>query len=314
MDASKNILAVGTMYVAMGFIATMVISKIMAQSELGKQVLADFGSSVGKSLGRLGESLARILTPLLNVVATILELATSTPIVRELLAIFLILGTTILLVAGVVKMFTGAIGILTTMWGSHNIGATGGQMTLSAYGAVAAGVTPPVLTLGAALAMVAASLTVGVALFTVLNSIMGPLPAALFAVAAAFAVLAVQLWLAAGAMSVLSWGAAAVAGGAALAGAIAIATGVGTQSPEYQTGTRMFTKTGMGVFHKGEIAYNPENKLPTQVNRDLEGKGTSLRQDVTIDLSGSTIQTKADKEELLPMIKRGLRDVVLAKE
>jgi len=115
-------------------------------------------------------------------------------------------------------------------------------------------------------------------------------------------------------MSVLTLGAAAVAGGAALAGAIAIASGAG-QAPEYQMGTRMLTKTGPIIGHRGEVMYNPENQLPTQINNELRGgKATSLRQDVRIDLSGSIIQTKADKEELIPIMKRELRNIVLAKE
>jgi hypothetical protein len=314
MDAARNMMAVGAMYVAMGGMAIMIITKIMNQSELGQKVLGEFGDSAGKSMSKLGDSFARVMGPLLNIVAKILELATANPIISDLLAGLITIGAVILIAAGAVKLFSGAIAILNLQLMVKKLMVHSTQQSLLPYIGATHGATGATMGLAAAINMCILPLMIGVGLFTVLSSYMGQLPAALFAASAAFAILAIQMWLAAGAMSVLSWGAAAIAGGAALAGAIAIASGAG-QAPEYQMGTRMLTKTGPIIGHRGEVMYNPENQLPTQINNELRGgKATSLRQDVRIDLSGSIIQTKADKEELIPIMKRELRNIVLAKE
>lgn len=313
MDAARNMMAVGAMYVAMGGMAIMIINRIMQSSELGQKVLGEFGNSAGKSMDKLGASFAKVMGPLLNIVAKILELATANPIIADLLAGLIVLGTVILIAAGAVKLFSGAVAILNLQLMVKKLMVTSTQQSLLPYIGATHAATGATIGLATAVKMVAISLTVGLGLFTLLSGYMGQLPAALFAASAAFAILAVQMWLAAGAMSVLSWGAAAIAGGAALAGAIAIATGAG-QAPEYQMGTRMLTKTGPIIGHRGEVVYNPENQLPTQINKGVEGRGTSHHQNVTIDLSGSTIQTKANEEELIPMIKRALRKAIQNKE
>lgn len=106
----------------------------------------------------------------------------------------------------------------------------------------------------------------GVGIFFLLKDVLGPIPAALIGVAVAVGLLAVQLWLAAGAVSVLTFGLAAIAGAAALAGVIAMVTNVTGK----QMGTRGLSHTGLFLGHKGEVVYNPATGRPTQIARDME--------------------------------------------
>ena len=305
MDAARNMMAVGAMYVAMGGMAIMIINRIMQQSELGEKVLGEFGDSVGKSMSKLGDSFARVMGPLLNIVAKILELATANPIISDLLAGLITIGAVILIAAGAVKLFSGAIAILNLQLMVKKLMVHSTQQSLLPYIGATHGATGATMGLAAAINMCVLPLMIGVGLFTVLSSYMGQLPAALFAASAAFAVLALQMWLAAGAMSVLSWGAAAIAGGAALAGAIAIATGVGAQAPEYQMGTRMLTKTGPIIGHRGEVVYNPENQLPTQINRDANRQARATTE-MNVDINIQELHTKSDFDDTEKKLRRAL--------
>jgi len=146
----------------------------------------------------------------------------------------------------------------------------------------------------------AISIMAGLGVFLLLVNQLGPLPAMLFAIAAAVAVLAVQLWFAAGAVSVLTLGLAAIAGGAAIAGAIAAASGART----FQMGTRMTRATGPAWVHKGEVIYNPSTGRPTQIGKDLEGKGTTVYNDINIPIEN--VHTKADFDDLDEKLRKSL--------
>lgn len=306
MDASKNILAVGTMYLALGMIATRTITSIMSKSELGQQVLTRFGENTSKSMAKLGDSLARVVGPILDVIARILELATANPIIRDLLAIFMVLGTTILIVAGVVKMFTGAMGILTVMWSFHNVHATSAQMTLTAYSATAKVATASTVSLGMALGLVTAGFSVFMILGQVIGSNAGAIVAAITSITLAILALAVALnVLSVGTLTPLQLAAFAAGAGMA-AGVMAIQS----QQPTYKIGTRMLTQTGPITGHAGEIVWNPTNQLPTQVNNDVTGRGIPKKTEFNVTISTGDIHTKADKEELRPFILKTIRDAV----
>jgi len=153
--------------------------------------------------------------------------------------------------------------------------------------------------LGVALAMGAA-----VGIFLALRGVLGTFPAMLIAVAVAVGILAIQLWLAAGAMSVLTWGLAAIAGGLAISGAIAAVAGV----REFPMGTRMIEQTGMAVVHKNEVIYNPATNRPLQVGNDLGQGGhstTIFEMPVHID----ELNTKASVDDVDEKLRQSLHKV-----
>jgi hypothetical protein len=228
--------------------------------------------SLGVMLGQAGMEMARTTTtlkPFVNVVDSLFKTMEKSEALRTFVSI-LLLAVSALTIFGGAAMMVKAIQDIAWLPSVHRM-IVAHQALAGALGACAAGFM----------------------IFFVLKDVLGPIPAALFAVAAAMAILVVQMWMAAGAMSVLTWGLAAVAGGAALAGAIAVAAGAG----KYQMGTRSAGATGLAFVHKHEVIYNPTTNRPTQVGNDLNrgaGETNFYEMPVTIE----TVNTKADIEDL----------------
>jgi len=129
-------------------------------------------------------------------------------------------------------------------------------------------------------------------IFFALKDVLGTVPALLIAVAVAVGIMAIQLWIAAGAMSVLTWGLAAIAGGLAITGAIAALGGI----REFPMGTRMIEATGPAIVHKGEVIYNPATNRPTQIGSDMSGGPSTTMQEVNINVQ--ELHTKSDKDDV----------------
>jgi hypothetical protein len=142
------------------------------------------------------------------------------------------------------------------------------------------------------------------AIFFVLKDTLGTVPALLIAVAVAVGIMAVQLWIAAGAMSVLTWGLAAVAGGLAIAGAIAALGGI----REFPMGTRMIERTGPVIAHKGEVIYNPATNRPTQVGNDM-GRGAPSTTVFEMPINIEEMHTKSDFDDVDERLREGMRKV-----
>lgn len=141
-------------------------------------------------------------------------------------------------------------------------------------------------------------------LFFVLKPLLGTIPALLIAIAIAVGIMAIQMWIAAGAMSVLTWGMAAIAGGLAIAGAIAATAGV----REFPMGTRMIEATGPAIVHKGEVVYNPATNRPLQVGNDL-GAGSPSTTIYEMPISIENMHTKANFDDVDERMRQGLHKV-----
>ena len=142
-----------------------------------------------------------------------------------------------------------------------------------------------------------------VGVFIALQGYLGALPAAFAGAAAGAVVLAAILWYAAGAISVMSFGTAAIVGAAALAAA---AAGAYALAP-HQMGTRQVAETGPAYLHKGEIVYNPASGRPTQVGNDLSGGGGMTHYDNSMTIG--TVNTKMNTEELAGLVKKQQRTI-----
>jgi hypothetical protein len=146
-----------------------------------------------------------------------------------------------------------------------------------------------------------AAIGAGFAIFFILKDYLGPIPAAMLAIAAAVAILLIPLLLASKAMNVLTLGAAG--GIATITNATAGISGMGASMLSAQHGTRYVGRTGPALLHEGEIVYNPSTGRPTQVGNDLQGGmggGTQIDASMHVD----TINTKADVEELNELLKK----------
>jgi len=301
LQFAKNTMAVGTVYIAFGGIILMTLASIMKSSALGEAVMARFSERISGSLSKLGDALARILGPILDVVASALEIATSIPFFSEFAAIVMIGATVLIIAAGAAKILSGAMLLLAVMQGKSAASTMINQQSLMAYIPTAHAATGASLSLASALKMVGLSAAVGFGVFIALQGVVGVLPAALFGLAAAFAILAVQLWMAAGAVSVLTVGAAAIAGGAALAGAIAIATGA---TGEFQMGTRFAPRDTLAMVHAGEGVFNTNTQKPVGMMEGLLGGREPRLTKQNINFHVDTLNTKTDVEDVKEKMAR----------
>lgn len=309
LRAKRNMLSLGALYLAFGGIAVRVISGVLSASTRGQKVLDNFSSRAGKSLERLSNAFANVLEPILKVLASILEFVTANPILNHLTALAVVFGTTLLFVSGATKILNGAIGILTIMMGKNAVATTASSQTLLTQWTTAATVaTPPTLTLAAAVQAVFAGFAIGFSIVSTVATLFGKIPAIIAAVTVAIVALAIALWSAAGGLSVLTFGAAAVAGGAAIAGAIA------ASSPDddfgvFQMGTSYVRRTGPALVHEGEeIISARENRMPARMDRAGVSGGSFpvTKNAITVNINGN-VNTKASTEELAPAISRAIR-------
>ena len=299
---AKSSVQLGLMYVAMGAMALQGMIGVMQFSERGKQVMTDFSEAVEPAMNRLSDAFANVIEPLLKVTTSLLNMATAHPVITQLAAIVAVFGAGALIALGVTKALMGGLALLgfATMTTSGQFLILGG--TVKQWIALALGGTGASLTLAAALQMVAISAGAGLGIFLALEPILGALPAALFGVAAAFALLAVQLWLSAHAMSILTWGLAAIAGTAAIAGAMAMASNVGN----FGSGTTFVRRTGTALVHEGEVVYNPRTQSPREIFNDVN-RGERGASSQIINITIENVHTKADIDDLDEVFGRKLR-------
>lgn len=309
---TKLMMQVGFIFVAMGGLITSAVMQIVSMSEEGAAGMEEFSSSLKESMGRIGGEIFKIIKPILDITASILELVSTNPVLRTFASVFLVLLGPILLIVGAVIILNQlnmlfASGILQKVIPAilaHMGASKSHQMTLLAYSGSVKGATAATIGLGVALGIVTAGITVFLILGQIIGSKAGAIVAGITAITLAVLALAIALnVLSVGTLTPLQLGAFAAGTGIA-AGVMAYQS---TQTPEYQIGTRMLTKTGPIIGHEGEILYNPENQLPTQIGKELN-RGSYPKSEYHITITTGDIQTKADKEELVPFIMRAIKD------
>jgi len=257
-------------------------------------------ATLGQMLFQSGIEMAattKTLKPLADMFKSLNDTLSKNEGLRVLLSLLMILGGLLMMVYGATLALAGVGKILYAV----QILQTKG---FAAMIASILGLQGPLTALQMQLLMVGLAAGIGFALFFLLKDSLGPIPAMLIAVAVAVGILAIQLWLAAGAMSVLTWGLAAIAGAAALAGVVAMVAGVTGK----QMGTMSMPYTGLVLAHQGEVIYNPATHRPTQVGNDLEREGQVPSQtfyDMPIRIEN--VHTKAEFDDVDEKLRKALR-------
>lgn len=307
LRAKRNMISLGALYMAFGGIAVNAIAGVLSMSARGQQVIDIFSQKAGKSLERLSEAFAKILSPILEVLAGILDFVTANPVLNTIAALAITFGTALLFVYGASKVVIGAIGILNIMMGKNAIATTASsQSLLTQWMPAAAAATGPTLTLAGAIQAVFAGFAIGFSIVTTVATLFGKMPAIVAAVTTAIIALAVAIWSAAGGLSVLTFGAAAVAGGAAIAGAIA------ASSPDddfgvFQMGTSYVRRTGPALVHEGEeIISARESRTPARMDAGGTSAFPKTSNVITVNINGN-VNTKAATEDLAPLVSRAIR-------
>lgn len=306
MNAAKNIMAVGIMYIAFGAIAVGALGQVMAASKHGERVLSNFSKRAGKSLAKLGDALAKWIEPLLDLIAKVLEFAVAIPMFTEIAAAVMLAVTGFLLLKGAILVVKGVMAMLGIQ---HLVNAAAttvhSQTLLTQFVPATIAAAGATVTLAAALQAVSLGLALGFGLVMAIGAAFGKLPAIIAGITIVIIALAVALWKAAGGLSVLTFGAAAIAGGAA------IATAIQASTPEYQMGTSFVRQGGLARVHAGEeIISARESKVESRW--DTRAPHNRTVNEVTINMGD--VHTKADEEELGPLIKRAIRDAMLDRD
>jgi len=289
----------GLMYATMG---SMILSALFYMSKFsteGSQFMSVFQQKTESALGAIGEQVLRILQPALKLIMRLLDMIAENEALAQFIAILGITIGTILLVAGAAKVLMGAILYLKTVFMAGSVANS--AYTISLFGMK---IALDAVVASAMKIMIIFILFYEITSFLVEN--FGVMPALILMVAVAVGILAIALWKAAIAMSVLTWGAAAIIGiGAALA-----AWHIGQQQVGYQMGTRFVPHTGLALVHEGEIIYNPSTGRPT----GFAPESTPTIHQTEIKIEIGEVHTKADFDDLDIKIRRALRDALREKE
>lgn len=279
----------GVAYLSFASMVTIAFTKIMEKSREGSRFMALFGKSVDKSLGRIGEALTKMLGPSLNTLATLLEIITSFKPALYALTFLVTVGTMMLMVVGIAKLLSGAFAIL-------GLKTANLSMQLPILNIQLAGTT-------AAMAKLVTVMSVGFGIFMVVYQIVsliaekwGVLPAIIAAVTIAMIGLVAVLKIGATAMSIMTFGAAALAGLAAIAPLLTM--------PTYQTGTTFVRRTGLAYVHAGEIIKSARESSDFGYLKTGQQRITYNTITVKID----NVHTKADIDDLDEKLRRAFKD------
>jgi hypothetical protein len=288
----------GMMWTVFAGLAVMAISKIMEKSMEGRRILHEFDKSMNKMLSTIADGFAKVMGPSMKLLGMFFDIIAKHPMIGQLVAVLATLLISFMALKGITMILSG----LSTYLGvSHLFQAQATkQLTLTQFGCTAS-----TMTLSGAFKILRASLgpafmifmlffQVGVMFQQHAPIILG----VIIALTAVFAILAATLWSAATAMSILTFGAAAAIGvGAAIAAS--------ASAPTYETGVRSVRKTGLVMAHEGEEIRSKRN---VAYGQGQETKRPETRQ-FNITFTGD-IHTKADKEELKPLILKTVRDAM----
>lgn len=291
-------MSAGIMWTVMGALATMGIMKIIEASAEGRRAIRLFSRSTDRLMKAFGTAFVRAMGPAIKMLTGLFNaIAGLDPRILQLVASLVLAGITLLTLKGITMAVKGAVDYLTV---SHSVNAMAtGQTTLANYGCAASTVT-----LGNAFAFLRVNLGKALIIFTIfmsLGQILGKegskWAAVIGVVAMAIWGLAVALKQAAFSMSVLTFGAAAIAGIGAMA-----------MMPSYQYGTRMVQRTGPAMVHAGDVITRPDRG---DVTPSREGGERGFpKHYYNITLSFGDVKTKADKEELEPFILKILKNAL----
>jgi len=293
--------AAGIMWAAMAGMMVMGIMKIMEASMAGRAVLRGFTRSINQLTKALSDQFAKILGPLIDMMSTFIDIISKNEPLMRMMASAMLIGTALLAVKGATMLLGVALQYLTGWWASTTV-AMNTFTVYAGYG------TAQVLTLSGAFTVLRASLGPAVIMFMAMYQLataFGNYAPVLLAVVAALTVAtvayAVANWSAATALSILTFGAAAVIGvGAAIAARATM--------PVYHTGTKFVQRTGPAMVQQGE-----EIRSAYEVNAQRSQIGgqrpfPTRRNQITISIG--TVKTQADEEELKPLILKVVKDAM----
>lgn len=319
--AHYALFAGGAMLIFGGMMARA-LTQIMDKYAQTSSVMLAFHNEMDEAMHKFARSLINILGPTLLWLAKLFNKIADSPVLAWLVsagAVVLILGGAIgFLLGGFLQLIqfaglaAGKIGLATLavrLFG-HETGLAASKT--QAYIAVlnhlkvqADVTTPSVISLGTAVAGVFASVMIGISAFMVFKDLLGPVGAAIVALTLALIPLVALLWKGAAAMSILSWGAAAVVGIGAIIGMLSKIEG-------FQKGTSFVRKGGLAMLHGGEEIKSARETTATSLverqRRGETGAGVSTTTNMwRVPITIEHVHTKAEFEDMDEKLGEAMR-------
>lgn len=320
MRAANQWIFAGAAFTTFGTMMTKSLMKIMELSGTGQRALMNFSRRTQQSMQRLSEAFSPIMGDILNIVAGFMELITINPVLRAIaVGVMLIVGP-LLTLSGVALLASGGVKVLSAglaVLSKRSLTAAAGTKVLTptmlnfTSGTYIASIGTKTLT--ASMTGLAIAAGRALAVFTIVYSVMsflqskfGTINAALITLTGTVIILGIALWKTAAAMSVLTWGAAAIAG----IGAVALAQ---QSMQSYHSGTAFVRKGGMAMLSGGEeIISARESRTTSLIEREThrEIERGPMRSSTTITIPINQVNTRANVDDVQEVIGRAIKDAV----
>jgi len=282
MQVQVNLLYAATLSMMAGQ-----LFNLMAQTEAGATYMSEFNQVIKELKVAFADTFFEILRPVLDVMKAFAVLLRDNEPLRKVIGFVAILAGALVMLYFTVKILTGIYqgylltqkihSYLTDLAVKKNI-----QLMVSNKG-----LTISWVTLGAAIKIALGSFALFMGLGMLLGKQGSMWAAVIIGIAMAVYVLAAALKGAAISLSILTWGAAAIAGLAAVA-----------MMPEFAGGTRAAPFTGPMWVHKGEIIYNPRSGRPAGVRDILGGEEGPRVTNQEVNVTIENLHTKAEFDDL----------------
>jgi len=291
----------GLMYVAVATLITMGIKNIIATTREGRSAMRGFDRALQSVTKTLGKQFLVVLDPLIKSVTAFLNVISRNEPLLRFIAV-LASGITAII------MMRGVTFLLSTAYNMLQLSLLSTTSVMDAFVLHGGYATTMMFTWAGAIQVVQASMAPMIMSFFIFLQIaerLGPLAKPILGVAAALMILAgayIAVRAALGDLTaVANLGVMIAAAGAGMG----LAAAVYTEAPSYQYGTRMVQRTGPAIVHAGDVISRPDRGDTTpQQERGFP------KHYYNVTLSFGDVKTKADKEELRPLILKTLKDAL----
>ena len=292
-------LSAGLMWMALGTMAIGAMSNLMRVSKEGRQVMNSLDRSIRDLSKSFGEAFTKTLGPAIRVLTMFLNALAKAP---PWLLTMLSAGALVLIGLGMMKASFWVLSSVLKMVGFDFQRASMSLIQYNEVGQIVGvannSLKGSFLALGFHIknAFIYFSIFLSIGLMfgkqgSIIVAVIGSITVAIIALG--WAMKHTAMW-----QSALTFGLSAIAG---LAGAAMLSQ----QMPSFQVGTRRAQFTGPALVHAGE-RIGKEDAL----KRELGGNAPQKSQtNVAITFSGN-IQTKADKEQLKPLILKSIKEAL----
>ena len=299
-DASMKQIQVGMLYAAMTMMIAQRVSQLVSTTQVGAQFMAGFNQSFTELKTSIADTLFTALKPLLDMLKSFMDLVKNNGPLKAIIAALIILSVAFLGVYSAVKVVDGMMRLHAATIELNDFLVKHHMVTQTEHGMIINGLSISYKMLAASIAGAFLGFAVAYEILQHVNPIISATIGIILALTAAIIFLK-------GVGGDYSFLLGLTAAGAAAGSLYAAYNGMSAgTTPSYAVGTAYVPKTGPAILHEGERVLTKEE--------NTKGGRSGSNQTVNIDMSGMTLQTKMDKEELVPFIRKELRNIVTAKE